>query len=121
MEKILRQNVYCLKDKKETLTTLKEDTNLYHINLCCENKTQGSNNPIITIPFQNGPIKENGVNGCQNEDLISIVIDRLNDLQKKFSCRENAIAITKLEEALMWLDKRTADRIARGVEGLNLK
>lgn len=121
MEKILRQNDYYLKDKKETLTTLKEDTNLYRINLCCESETQGSNNPITTISFQNGSIKENGVNGCQNEDLIIIVIDRLNDLQKKFSCRENAIAITKLEEALMWLDKRTADRIARGVEGLNLK
>lgn len=73
------------------------------------------------INFQNGVIKENGVNGCQNEDLIAIVIDRLQSFQKgKFNCRENALAITKLEEALMWLNKRTNDRIARGVEGTNI-
>ena len=70
------------------------------------------------IRFQKGPIKENGVNGCHNEDLIAIVLDRLQCLnQGDFACRENSIAITKLEEALMWLNKRTADRKARGVEG----
>ena len=30
---------------------------------------------------------------------------------------ENAITITKLEEALMWQNKRTLDREKRGVEG----
>jgi hypothetical protein len=40
-------------------------------------------------------------------------------LNKNFPCRENSIAITRLEEALMWLDKRTANRDARGVEGFN--
>jgi hypothetical protein len=70
------------------------------------------------VSFQNGPIQENGVNGVQNEDLIAICIDRLRGFQSgKFSCRENAIALTKLEEAQMWLRKRTADREARGVEG----
>ena len=67
-------------------------------------------------------IKENGVNGCHNEDLIAVVIDRLQGFQAgEFSCRENAIAITKLEEALLWLNKRTQDRIRRGVEGTNIK
>lgn len=70
------------------------------------------------INFQKGPIKENGVNGCHNEDLIAIVIDRLQSFQEsEYKCRENAIAITKLEEALLWLGKRTADRAKRGVEG----
>lgn len=70
------------------------------------------------IKFQKGPIKENGVNGCHNEDLIAIVIDRLQCFQESsYKCRENAIAITKLEEALMWLRKRTDDRIKRNVEG----
>lgn len=79
-------------------------------------------NAYAKVSFQKGPVKENGVNGCHNEDLISIVIDRLQSFQNgEFSCRENAIAITKLEEALMWLNKRTADRKARGVEGLNIK
>ena len=72
------------------------------------------------IEFQNGPIKEFGKNGIHNEDLISIVIDRLQGFQEgNFRCRENAIALTKLEEALMWLRKRTNDREARGVEGTN--
>jgi hypothetical protein len=70
------------------------------------------------VYFQKGPIKENGVNGCMNEDLIAMVIDRLEGFQNTpFKCRENALAITKLEEALLWLRKRTMDREARGVEG----
>jgi hypothetical protein len=74
------------------------------------------------VDFQNGPVKESGVNGCHNEDLIAIVIDRLQGFQGgKFSCRENAIALTKLEEVLMWLRKRTDNRVARGVEGTHEK
>ena len=70
------------------------------------------------IKFQQGPIKEYGVNGCHNEDLIAIVIDRLQNFQESsFACRENAIAITKLEEALLWLGKRTQDRRNKGIEG----
>lgn len=72
------------------------------------------------IRFQKGPIKENGVNGCHNEDLLQIVLDRLRGFQKSsFACRENALAITKIEEALHWLNHRTTDRIERGVEGTN--
>ena len=75
---------------------------------------------FATISFQKGPIKENGVNGCHNEDLIAIVIERLQSFQNsEFSCRENALAITKLEEALLWLNKRTNNRKNRGVEGTN--
>lgn len=70
------------------------------------------------ISFQHGAIQENGINGCQNEDLISIVIERLQDFQNgDFPCRENAIALTHLETALLWLNKRTAGRIERDVEG----
>lgn len=76
---------------------------------------------LTKIDFQNGPIKEFGVNGCHNEDLIAIVIDRLQHFQKgKFACYENNEALLKLEEALMWLRKRTMDREARGVEGTNI-
>ncbi len=35
----------------------------------------------------------------------------------EFSCRENALVITKLEEARHWLDHRTQVREAQGVEG----
>ena len=72
------------------------------------------------VKFQKGPVKENGVNGCHQEDLIAIVIDRLQCFQAgDFACRENALALTKLEEALHWLNHRTNDRRMRGVEGTN--
>lgn len=55
--------------------------------------------------------------GTTNEEVLKMLIDRMYWLQSRASCRENAICITKLEEALMWLEKRTRDRVARGVEG----
>lgn len=76
----------------------------------------------LTVLFQNGPIGEVGVNGITQEALLAIVIDRLRSFQAgPYSCRENAIALTKCEEALMWLKKRTHDRTARGVEGTHEK
>lgn len=73
------------------------------------------------VQFQKGPIKENDVNGCHNENLLAIVIDRLQHFQVgKFKCRENALALTKLEEAMHWLNHRTQDRIKCGVEGTSL-
>lgn len=87
-----------------------------------EDKNGASNEIFANIKFQKGAVKENGINGCQNEHLIGIVIDRLQCLnQGDFACRENSIAITKLEEALLWLNKRTQDRIARNVEGTSQK
>lgn len=74
------------------------------------------------ISFQNGPIKEAGVNGITQEALLTIVIDRLRSFQSgQYSCRENAIALTHCEEALMWLQRRTVERIKRGVEGTHAK
>lgn len=74
------------------------------------------------VSFQNGPIKEAGVNGVTQEALLAIVIDRLRSFQAgPYSCRENAIALTHCEEALMWLQRRTVARIKRGVEGTNVK
>lgn len=55
--------------------------------------------------------------GTTNEEVIRVLVDRLNTLQAKFPCRENAVALTHLETSLLWLQKRTADRLARGVEG----
>ena len=77
---------------------------------------------LAEIHFQEGPIKECGVNGVMNEDLIAMVITRLEHFQKsEFSCRDNAMAITKLEEAMLWLRKRTMGRENRGVEGTHTK
>jgi len=60
------------------------------------------------------------VNGTTLEEMLRVSIERLTDLNSKFPCRENSIALTKMQEALMWLNKRTEDRIARGVEGKHL-
>jgi hypothetical protein len=77
---------------------------------------------IESIHFQEGPIIENGVNGVTNEDLLAMVLTRLEHFQNSdFRCRENALAITKIEEALLWLKKRTLDREIRGVEGTHTK
>ena len=71
------------------------------------------------LSFQNGAIQEGfGVNGITHEALLAILIDRLRGFQRgHFACPENAFALTSLEISLMWLQKRTRDRIARGVEG----
>jgi len=81
----------------------------------------------IDIQFQAGPLREskgslvNEPTGAFVETLIAIVIDRLQYYQnvnnKRFRCRENSLAITRLQEALHWLNARTEDREKRGVEG----
>lgn len=71
------------------------------------------------LGFQNGPIASpEDFNGLTNEALLAVLIDRMRGFQSgPFACRENACALTKLEEALMWLQKRTRERMQRGVEG----
>jgi hypothetical protein len=64
------------------------------------------------------PVSEGGdPNRCQWYDLVTTGLEMLKYYNNKFPCRENSIMITKLEEALMWNDKRTQDRIKREVEG----
>ncbi len=70
------------------------------------------------IFFQNGPIKEHGVNGVTHEALLAIVIDRLRSFQAgPFPSEDNATALEHCEDALEYLQNRTRNRIARGVEG----
>lgn len=76
----------------------------------------------LSLKFQNGPIKEVGVNGVTHEVLLAVIIDRLRSFQTgPYSNRANAIALTHLEEGLMWLQQRTRERIKRGVEGTHAK
>lgn len=78
------------------------------------------NEEHIIIRFQLGPVKEVGENGCQMEDVLEVLTERLEGFQRgPFKCRENALAITKLQEAVHWLEHRTRDRRRRGVEGKN--
>ena len=71
----------------------------------------------ISFTLQNGPIKENGINGCQVDTVIAAAKEIVSGLNKNFPCRENALVITKLEEALHWLEHRKKDREKRAVEG----
>jgi hypothetical protein len=85
-----------------------------------EEKTSGQTIQFIyKEPRGKGQVQElvTVSDGTTNEEVLEVLIDRMNYLQDKFPCRENAIAITKLDEALMWLNKRTADRVKRNVEG----
>lgn len=77
----------------------------------------------VGIAFQNGPRKDpNSIHGVLDTDLLEIVRDRLKGFQSgEFSCRENACALTHIEEALMWMNRRVEDRIERQVLGTNNK
>lgn len=79
---------------------------------------EGQKAVLGRVEFQNGPIKENGLNGVMNEDLIAIVIDRLDGFQSgPYAHPKNAEAKQHLELALYALNSRTAERKSRGVEG----
>lgn len=76
----------------------------------------------ISIEWQDGPLgrgeDRKTPNGAFVEGVIAAAIDRLEFYNAgPYRCRENSLAITKLEEALHWLDHRTVAREARGVEG----
>jgi hypothetical protein len=71
----------------------------------------------VGLQFQHGPIEENGVNGIQNEDVLKLLLIRMAALQQRMACRENSIAITHMETALLWLEHRTRNRVLQGVEG----
>ena len=76
--------------------------------------TRGGGESGISLDFQNGPTGEVGTNGVTHEALIAVVVDRLQSFQRgRSSCRENALALTHLEEAMHWLEHRTRGRLAR--------
>lgn len=76
----------------------------------------------VELAFQNGPIAEAGVNGITHEALLAVLVDRMQSFQAgPYACRENALALTKLEEAQHWLHHRTKARMDRGVEGTREK
>lgn len=73
---------------------------------------------LAEIRFQNGPVKEAGVNGVTQEHLLAIVADRLRCFQAgPYPSAENAEALDYVEIALAALNDRTAKRVTRGVEG----
>ena len=89
-----------------------------HVYQISDNNPSPDAEPMCVLRFQKGALKEVGFNGISDEALLAVLIDRLRGFQSgPYSCRENALALTKMEEALHWLNARTRDRVARGVEG----
>lgn len=76
----------------------------------------------LNIAWQKGPLRSSNVqvepNGAFVEDVIYAALQRIEHYNTgPFRCRENSLAITKLEEALHWLNARTARRVDAGTEG----
>lgn len=77
--------------------------------------------PVVKFTIQSDPISEVGVNGVQALDMLKYTKCLFESLNDAFPCRENALTITKIEEAIHWQEARTKNRIHRGVEGKNEK
>lgn len=77
------------------------------------------NNIYAEIQLQKGPRNhESSVHGVIDSDLLEVVRHRLRCFQGgPFASRENAVALTHIEEALMWMNRRVEDRIERNVLG----
>lgn len=96
---------------------------VYHVYRADEIPTHEDVTPLAVIRFQNGARKdENSQHGVLDTDLLEIVRDRLRAFQSgPFACRENACALTHLEESLFWMNARVENRIERNVLGTNQK
>ncbi|WP_205683552.1 hypothetical protein [Acinetobacter sp. SA01] len=75
---------------------------------------------VTSIHFQNGPVKENGVNGATSEALLAILIHCTKVLNDNFSCDENKCAISYMENALALFEQRTKDCQVSGVKSQNI-
>lgn len=73
----------------------------------------------LSFTLQNGPVKENGVNGCQIDTLIAACFTIVKGLNAQMPCPENEQVIAHLLSAYDILKKRKEDREKRGVEGTN--
>ncbi len=70
-----------------------------------------------SLKFQNGAM-ELGRNGAITEEVLDMLIEHFQFFQAgKYACRENAMVITKLEEAKHWALHRKQLREAQDVKG----
>lgn len=85
---------------------------------CCP----GDSRSASVILFQNGPIKEHGINGITHEALLDILIHRIEGFQSsEYRCQENEVALHHLTSALEALQSRTKRRLLEGTEGTNAR
>lgn len=76
---------------------------------------------VAGIQYQRGPRNEPGSTpGVLDSVLLAIVADRMRCFNEgPYRARENALVLTKTEEALHWLKHRADERARRGVLGKN--
>ena len=118
----------------EKLSTIQKRENLNNVHVTDEKGNGGANHQyliskantetyepkaLVIIQLQNGARKlEDSIHGVLDTDLLEIVRHRLQCFQKgDFATRDNAVALTHIEEALMWMNRRVEDRIERNVLG----
>lgn len=95
-----------------------------------EHGTDNAGNPTgglttgvgMSIRWQDGPLgrgaERNEPNGAFVEGVLQAALGRLEFYQgSKFACEQNATAIEHIKRALAALERRTADRERRDVEG----
>jgi hypothetical protein len=75
--------------------------------------------PIVSFTIQSDPIGEVGINGCQALDMLKYVHCLFDSLNKAFPSSYNETSLAHIENAIQAQNLRTADRIARNVEGQN--
>jgi hypothetical protein len=109
--------------KRENLNTVHAEDEIgpggaHHSYMICVPLSE-TESDYVGIKFQKGPRKEaTSQHGVLDTDLLEIVRHRLQCFQAgEFATRENAIALTHIEEALLWMNKRVEDRIERNVLG----
>ena len=110
----------------DTVCVMREDDyHIYHLSPSddpdevVDNYSEGCQ----TLKFQNGPIKEVGVNGVTEASLLKVLIDRFEYFQTmkngEFGTKENECVLDNLYCCLCKINQRSLDRSKRGVEGYN--
>ena len=72
---------------------------------------------VLKIKFQTGGTATIKKNGIFIEDLLIVAYAKLKEFNDQLPCRENSIALIKIEESILWLTKRKLERQSRGVYG----
>jgi len=76
---------------------------------------------VLKVKFQTGGTATTERNGVFIEDLLVLAYAKLNQFNQHMPSRENSLALTKIEEAILWLTARKVEREHRGVYGTENK
>ncbi len=76
---------------------------------------------VLDVKFQHGGTATTEKNGVFIEDLLIVAYTKLNEYNKELPSRENSLALTKIQEAILWLNSRKVERESRGVYGTEQK